>query len=158
MSYKNPLVFIISLFLFLSLFTVLFTTNLAIDSEQQFVLLAESFLKGQLDFVNIADDISDTAYFMGKYYWPLGPFPAVLLIPFVSVFKYFLQGFISFPLSLLNFWLLYKIARIHKIDVQKSLLLATFFIFGSVYTPLAALPASWYFSQTVAVSLIILAL
>lgn len=158
MSYKNPLVFIISLFLFLSLFTVLFCTNLAVDSEQQFVLLAESFLKGQLNFINIADDISDTAYFMGNYYWPLGPFPAVFLMPFVFIFKYFLQGFISFPLSLLNFWLLYKIARIHKIDIQKSLLLATFFIFGSIYTPLAALPASWYFSQTLAVTLIITAI
>lgn len=153
MSYKNPLVYIIPV-----LFIVLLTTNLAVYSEQQFVLLAESFLKGRLHFLNIENDISDTAYFMGKYYWPLGPFPAVLLIPFVFIFKQFLQGFIVFPLSLLNFYLLYKIAKVHKIDIEKSLLLATFFIFGSIYTPLATLPASWYFSQTLAVTLIIAAI
>lgn len=149
---KNPLTYIISF-----LFIVFFTTNIFVVTQQHFVLLARSFINGQLTIPPTDNNVSDLALFQGKYYWPLGPLPAILIMPFVPIFKYFLQGYIAFPLSLLNFYLLYKIARKFEHNHQKSLLLATFFVFGSVYTPLAALPASWYFAQTVACSFLIFA-
>lgn len=69
-----------------------------------------------------------------------------------------MQSYLSFPLTLINFFLLYKIARKLKLNTEKSLLAAIFFIFGSIYTPLALLPASWYFAQVVACSLLIYAI
>lgn len=153
MYYKSPLTYIVAL-----LFITLFVINFCITEEQQFVLLAKSFKEGSLAFVNIGEDISDTAYYNNQYFWPLGPFPAILILPFLFISDHFFQGFISFPISALNFFLLYKFARYLKVNHTKSLLLATFFIFGSIYTPLAALSASWYFSQVLACTLLILAL
>ena len=150
---KNPLTYIISF-----LFIVFFTTNIFIVTEQHFILLAKSYVSGQLTIPPTNNNVSDLALYKDKYYWPLGPFPAVIIVPFVAVFERFLQGYISFPLSVLNFYLLYKIARKFELSHQKSLLLATFFIFGSVYTPLAALPASWYFAQVIACSFLIFAI
>ncbi len=153
MYYKNPLTYLIPL-----LFIILFITNLAVVQEQQFTLLAQSFISHHLDIVNIGDDISDTAYFNGKYFWPLGPFPAIILLPFVIFYKDFPQSYISFPLSVLNFYLLFKIAKHFRVNTQKALLLATFFVFGSIYTPVAGIPGSWYFAQTVATTLTIVAI
>lgn len=153
MLHKNLLIYLVTLLLIILLFTSLF-----VDSEQHFVLLAKSFLEGSLSFTNGFQNISDLALFNEKYYWPLGPFPAILLIPFVYFFKNFQQGFISFPLTLLNFYLLFQIARKIGLDEKKSYLASIFFIFGSIYTPLALLPASWYFAQVVACTLLILAI
>ncbi len=151
MSYKNPLTYILLL-----LFTILLVLNLEVDSSQHFVFLARSFISGNLSTTSVPKNVSDFAYFNGKYYWPLGPFPAIILIPFVAVFKNFYQGFISFPLSIINFYFLTKIATVLGLDKKRSILLATFFIFGSIYFPLASLPGSWYFAQTVVCSILIL--
>jgi hypothetical protein len=152
MSYKNPLTYIVLL-----LFTILLFLNLEVYSSQHFVDLARSFASGSLSFTKIGTNISDYVLFQDKYYWPLGPFPAIILLPFVLVFKTFYQGFISFPLTIVNFYLLLKIARRLKVDEKKGMLLALFFTFGSIYFPLASLPGSWYFAQTVACTLLIAA-
>lgn len=150
---KNPLTYIIAF-----LFILFFTTNIFVQTEQHFVLLAKSFINSLLIIEPTNNNVSDLAFYQEKFFWPLGPLPAIILVPFVFIFERFLQGYISFPLSLLNFYLLYKIARKFNINHQKALILATFFIFGSVYTPLAALPASWYFAQVVACSFLIFAI
>lgn len=154
MSYKNPLTYIILL-----LFIILLFLNLEINLTQHFVDLARSLASGSLSFTNIKVDtnISDYVFFNGKYYWPLGPFPAIILLPFVLVFKTFYQGFISFPLTIVNFYLLLKIARALKVDEKRATILALFFTFGSIYFPLASLPGSWYFAQTVACTLLVIA-
>lgn len=154
MSYKNPLTYLIPL-----LFIILFALNLQIDpAGQQFVDLARSFLTGSLSFIHMGERIADYTLFDKKYYWPLGPFPAIFLIPFVLMFKTFYQNYISFPLNLINYYLLFQIARILGLNAKKSTLLTVFFIFGSIYFPVAALPASWYFAQTLACTLTILAI
>jgi hypothetical protein len=153
MNYKSPFIYIIIL-----LFFLLLSLNLQIDKGQHFVYLAKSFKVGSLSFANFGENFSDTAIYNNQYFWPLGPFPALLILPFLFISNHFFQGIIAFPLSALNFFLLYKFARYLKVSHTKSLLLSMFFIFGSIYTPLAALPASWYFSQLVACTLLILAL
>ncbi len=152
MSYKNHLTYIILL-----LFIILLFLNLEINLSQHFVDLARSFASGSLSFTKVDTNISDYVFFNGKYYWPLGPFPAIILLPFVLVFKMFYQAFISFPLTIVNFYLLLKIARALKVDGKRATLLALFFTFGSIYFPLASLPGSWYFAQTVACTLLVIA-
>lgn len=152
MYYKSPLTYIL-----VFLFILLLFSNLLISKEQQFVLLAKSFQVGKLSFVNL-ENISNASLYNNLYYWPLGPLPSVLILPFLYLSNHFYQGFLSFPLSILNFFLLYKLARFVNVEHKKSVLLATFFIFGSIYTPLAAIPGSWYFAQTVACTFLILAI
>lgn len=141
------------------LFIPFLVINLVINTDQQFVLLAHSFLKGNLDLDFAKSTTSDLSSYNGKYYFPLGPFPAILLLPFVFTFGVvFLQGIVQFPLNVLNFILVYKISRVLSVDKKKSALLAIFYIFGSVYTPVGAIPFSWYFAQVVATSLLLLAI
>lgn len=61
------------------LFAVVFGFNLTVSVDQQFSYLAESFLQGKTYFLASPAFGYDTVFFQGKYYWPLGPFPAVLL-------------------------------------------------------------------------------
>ncbi|OGD97978.1 hypothetical protein A3A49_02065, partial [Candidatus Curtissbacteria bacterium RIFCSPLOWO2_01_FULL_38_11b] len=130
-----------------------------INSEQQFVYLAYAFLKGSLSFTQLPPTLADLSFFDGKYFWPLGPFPALLLIPFVIFYKTnFLQGFIQLPLTLLNFYLVYQISKKLNLSSTKSYLLAIFYIFGSVYTPVAAISTSWLFAQVTVTSLLLLAI
>lgn len=143
------------IFLFFALFLYL---NLLIVTEQHYILLAASFLKGSLSFVDVPKNLSDLALYEGEYYWSHGPFPAILLMPGVFFFKNFLQGYIQFPLALINFFLVYKIAKILKLDAEKALLMSVFFIFGSIYTPVGSLPGSNHFAHVVAVSCLIGAL
>lgn len=153
------------------MFGMVLAYNISIKTNQQFIYLADSFIKGRLDFqpehidfLTVRKDNygliwTDTAEWLGKKYWPLGPLPAALLAPFVKIFGTdFLQGYVSFVLTLLNFWLLWKIAKKLNLPNSDSLWLAAFFIFGSAYLGVATFSVSWYFGQVVAVTLLLLAL
>lgn len=140
------------------LFVVLLFLNQLITTEQHFIVLAKSFLKGSFAIVDTLENVSDFAYFNGRYFWPLGPFPAIILMPFVYAIEHFPQGYIQFPLNVLNFLLVYKIANHLNLSKEKSLVLASFYIFGSIYTPIGALPGSWFFAQVLATTLLLLAL
>lgn len=116
--------------------------------ENQYVYLADSFLKGNLSLIQLPPTLIDFAYFRGQYYWPGGVLPAIFLMPFVAIFGTdFQEGFIKLPLTILNFWLVFKICRLRNLSPIKSLWLALFFIFGSVYIPVAAIPWSVYLAQ-----------
>src|SRR6266850_1026830 len=95
------------------LFAVVVCFNLTVSADQQFSYLAESFLQGKTYFLASSTFGHDTAFFQGKYYWPLGPFPAVLLLPFVLVFRsfslFFFQGYLQVFLVLGVFYLFFKI-------------------------------------------------
>ena len=68
---------------------VMFGSLLLVRHEQQYVRLAESFLSGNLHLlVELPEHLHDTALYGGRYYWPLGPFPAVLLMPVVLVCRW----------------------------------------------------------------------
>src|SRR3989344_2767126 len=61
--------------------------NLTYRAEgQHFVSLAQSFLQGRVDFSDVPLGTNDYADHNGKVFWPLGPLPAILLIPAVAVF------------------------------------------------------------------------
>ena len=56
--------------------------NAAVRTEQQFAFLAQSFLHGNLAFLEQPGaSWADTTPHNGSYYWPLGPLPAVALMP-----------------------------------------------------------------------------
>ena len=143
------------------LFTV-FISNMQPVHEQQFVFLAESFLKGELHFLEQPSPIigwGDTSPYKGNHYWPLGVFPAILLTPGVALFgKSFHQGYIAITFTVISAILLVKIARHYTKDKNKALFLCTTYIFGSAYIMVTMFPVSWYFAHVVATTLLLGAL
>src|SRR3990167_8544335 len=121
MSFKNPQTYVI-----FALFGISLILSSLVWTQQHFVLLARSFLEGSLAFTQVPQDISDLSFYSGKYYWPLGPFPAIIAMPFAYFFKYFIQGYISLPLTILNFYLLVKIAAKMGLDTKRKYLAAIF--------------------------------
>lgn len=151
---KKPITFLLPF-----LFILLFSANIAVKTDQQFIYLVQSFLNGTLYYSQLPPKLEDLSFFNNHFYWPLGLGPAILLTPFVYLFKTnFIQGYLQFPIVITSFILIYKIALKLNLSAKKSFWLSIFFIFGSVYTPVAAIPISWYFAQTIATFLILLAI
>jgi len=142
---------------------VLCGSLLLVRHEQQYVRLAESFLSGKLHLlVELPEHMHDTAFYGGRYYWPLGPFPAVLLMPFVAICRWigveFYQAYASVPLSLWTSWLIFRVASKCRRSKVESVWLVLAFCGASSYPSVAAISMSWPFAQVVAVHLLFLAL
>lgn len=144
--------------LFVSLlagFICIFVFNFSLWGEDQFIYLAKSFLEGKLYFTTSAGKINDTSFYHGHYFWPQGPFPAVLLLPFVAVLGLSMhQGYLQFFLTLFNFFLLYKISFRITGNVATALWISFGFIFGSVYFAVALIPWSSYFAHIITTALL----
>jgi len=144
------------------LFAVVVGFNLTVSADQQFSYLAESFLQGKTYLLAPSAFGFDTVFFQGKYYWPLGPFPAVLLLPFVLVFRFFsfffFQSYLHVFLVLGVFYLFFKIAKRIGYSPDDAAFLAFAFCFASAFLGVAIYSGSWYFAQVVAVFLMTLAL
>ncbi|OGD83381.1 hypothetical protein A2165_03520 [Candidatus Curtissbacteria bacterium RBG_13_40_7] len=154
------------LFYLLSLFFItFFSTNLfssyafIFGAYNDYVYLANSLIHGNLSLENLPYSLIDISIYKGRYFWPLGPFPSILITPFVFIFGLaFKEWILKFLLTILSFLIVIKISKAKKLSAAKSYALAFFFIFGSVYTPIAALAISSYFSQVVGCFCILLAI
>src|ERR1051325_1371699 len=129
--------------------------NLSVRTEQQFSLLAQSFLHGRLDFLEAPGGIwDDTTPHGDRHYWPLGPFPALLLMPFQflsGVFgKTFYQGYLQIFLVIAVLMLSFRIARRIGYDATDSAYSAFGFSFATAFLGVSVWPWSWYFAQVVA--------
>jgi uncharacterized membrane protein (UPF0136 family) len=132
---------------------------LAPSRSEQFLYLAKSFLDGHLYFTVFPGCWDDTAYYLGHHYWPLGPFPAVILMPFVWLFGWTMrQAYLQFMLNLLNLFLLYKIGRRITKNSESSWWLAFAYLFSTAYIFVALVPLPSYFAHVVATSCLLLAL
>ena len=128
--------------------------NLRLHSEQQFAFLARSFLHGDLAFQEAPGGIwDDTSPHAGRYYWPLGPLPAVVLMPFEFLASglgiFFQQGYLQPLLVFAVLAIVYRIARITGYEAKDSAYLAFGFTFATAFLGVAMWPWSWYFSQVI---------
>jgi len=148
------------LFLFLVGLSIVLFTNTRYWGHQQFSFLADSFLKGKLFFTDLSVvGTNDTSLFNGHYYWPLGFFPAILMVPFVLVFgRDVPQALVSISLVVGTIFLLYKIAKSFVKTSSLALFLSFSYIFSTAYIMVAILPVSWYFAHVVATFFIVLAI
>lgn len=162
----SKIAFLYCLLPVLLLLTIYFNLNYsAILPRDQFTDLAQSMMHGQLNFLPQFTTIqtSDMAEFSEKYYWPLGVFPALFILPFVTIGQITnlnipIQEISNFVLSLLIFYLCFSIARKYKFEKLDSIILAMAFCFGSMFLGILFLPVSWYFAQTVTVAFLFAAL
>lgn len=136
--------------------------NLAGRKGEHYTYLADAFLTGRLDFTAMPGSWIDSVYQDGKYYWPLGPFPAVVLMPFHVVGNAFgvqvFQGDIQIIITTGVFILAYVLAKKFRYSGPDALLLAFGFCFASVYGLVAMVSVSYYFAHAVGVFLLFWAL
>ena len=144
------------------LFAAVVCFNLTVHDNQQFSYLAQSFLHGKTYFLTSDPSPHDTVFFKGKFYWPLGPFPALLILPLVWLlglfnlfaFQSYLQIFLVFAI----YYLFFNIARRIGYSADDAGFLAFAFCFTSAFIGIAIYSGSWYFAQVVAVFLLTLSL
>ncbi len=159
-----------SLFFVFTFFLVLFLYfNMGlIKKEQQFSHLADSLSQGKIYlveqslFANPNKPEDDAVLRQGHYYWSEGLFPAIILIPFVFLFKLagyaFYQGYLQFFLVVAILFLCYKIClRIGYVHID-SLYLSLAFGAASMFLGVALVSWGWYYSQVVTVCLLFLAI
>ncbi len=125
------------------------------QKTQQFSLLAQSFDHLKLYFLKTIGGLGqDPVLYNHHVYWSEGPFPAILLMPFVEITKYvfgafFSQGYLSWLLSLGVIFFVYKISRRFGFNGEDSLLLGLGFALGSVFIGVSTVTSSWYFAQVI---------
>lgn len=146
------------------LFALVGYVNFSQTSGQHFTILAESFLENRLDLVRNDNQLGDLdiTFWDGRYYWHLGPFPSIVVLPAVWLFKNlgmeFYQGYAQLFVSLFVFFLTYKMAVIFGYKRNDAWALSFAFVFGSIYSFVAFYSQSWYFSQAVVTLLLLLSL
>ncbi len=130
--------------------------------EQQYSYLASSFLHGRLYFLESPGWWGDAVSFGGHYYWPLGPFPAIVLMPFVAFFSilggFFYQGYISFFITIATLLVWYTIIQAVGFSKKDARVGAFAFCFASSYLMIALWQWSWFLAHSIAVLLVSLAL
>lgn len=126
------------------------------NEYEHYTELATAFLHGKLYFEKMPALVNnqpwaDTTFWVGKYYWPLGIFPALVMVPFIVVFGSLVnQGTMNFIFNVLTYWLLYSLAKHYTKNELKSLFLAFAYVFASAYIYVSLLPFSWYYAHVVA--------
>lgn len=149
-------------------FSFLLALNFSNTAEQHFSYLSYSFLEGKLFFLEQSDilpppeSLNDVIPWDNHFYWHQGPLPAIILLPFSLIFKFFnsifYQGFLQFFLVILVFLVCQKIAIKLKYSKTDALYLAYAFCFASMFLGVAMVSWSWYYAQVVAVLLLLLAI
>lgn len=145
------------------LLSLITATNISIRwGDQQFSYLALSFLHGQLAFLAPPGSVTDLIVANQHLYWALGPFPAILLIPFVYVGSLtgmlFPQGYLQWVLVTITLFLIVRIAERLGFSRNDACYAAFAFVGASAMLDLALVPWSWYFAQIVTVTLVVYAL
>src|SRR3990170_179632 len=127
-------------------FILTFIFNISNSKPQQYSYLASSLIKGKTYFLEEPGGWHDTACYKDHSYWPLGIFPAIIIVPFEYFYnlftgKHFPESFIHFIFVSLIFYLIYKIAKKLAYSKGDSLLWAFAFCFASVFIGIAFIPS-----------------
>ena len=138
---------------------ITFYLNVRVHRAQHFTFLARSFLHGDLAFQSDpGNNWADTSPYAGRYYWPLGPLPAIILMPFeflASAFgAFFYQGYLQPLLVVAVLAIVFRIARVTGYGTEDSAYLAFGFAFATAFLGVAIWPWSWYFSQVITCALV----
>ncbi len=129
------------------------------DVGQHFTYLAESFLQGKPYFTNLPPIYhGDLAAWGGRLYWPLGPFPAVLMAPFVYLWQQwfsaeFYSNYLQTALTMCVAGVVFGVARRQLFSQLDSFYLALAWLY-SIFLAVAVIPSSYFFANLVAVTLL----
>jgi len=155
-------------FVVISIFLCVFIVSLQFDQwfniwgprpDDQFILLADSFLHGKLYYMNVPTYTHDMNLFNGQWFQSKPPFPIILIMPLVAIWgvKAFNINTFSLVLSALSavtvYLILYRLSQLGWIKLSHSgaIWLTALFEFGTVYWWLSITGTVGPFSQVVTV-------
>jgi len=128
-----------------------------VSSQGYYNYLADAFLHGQVHLQVIPPSVHDLSLFQGQYFLYWGPFPAVLLMPFVALWGVLFSDIVfTAVVGALNVgltaFLLRQANRQRMINLSEEQcgLLVLFFALGTVHTTLAPNGRVWFTGHTVA--------
>ncbi len=134
------------------LLTIIIFKNNFHSPYQHFSMQADSFISGRLD---IPEPSHDFVLKDGKYFWPQGPFPSIVLVPFQFMFgNNFNQSTMQIFLIILIATLTFKLAQSKGFNNENSFYLTTAFMIGTPLVGLIVDPRSWFFAQIVTTALL----
>ncbi len=120
------------------------------SSCQMFATQSNSFINGHLDIPFHAD----VTLANGKYYWPQGPFPSLILIPFQLFFGgQFDQSVMQPLLILLLSVVLFKLAKNKGFNNLNCFFLTYAFLFASIVIGIITEPCYSFFAHVVTMML-----
>ncbi len=118
----------------------------------------QHFTQQSVSFLNFRTDIPapdhDFVYKDGKYFWPEGPFPSVLMMPFIKIFgaNHFNQGPMQVYLIVALGYFLFRLSRLKKFNLEDSIFLILVFLLGSPNIWMILDSKSWFYAQVVAIT------
>ena len=136
--------------------------NIVTPSKSYFDELARAWLQGRLYLVN-PSDTHDLTLFNGQWYVANPPLVAILMVPLVRLFDDFNTVVYAAANGALNaallFLLLEWVARRGwtRLTSGGHLWLTAFFAFGTAHYYLSTIGRMWFMSQTITVTLLLLA-
>ena len=127
-------------------------------NKNAYALQAEAFLKGTLEVPD--EKYLDLAYYDGRVYVPLPPFPAVVLVPFVALFgRRVPSTAVAALLAILAFVLLDRLLRRTEVAGRdRAWILAGFFLGTGYWWCLLKTWEMWCFAQVVAIAMMALSM
>ena len=135
-----------------------FTTNGHPTQFNNFVLLADAFLNGQL---HLNHDLSwiELAYYDGKHFIVPPPVPAILMLPVVAITGLDTnQTLLSYLFGSINVSLAFLAAGYITRSLKVQIWTAVMFGFGTIHWWVAANGGVWMFSHTVSVTFLFIAI
>lgn len=148
---------------FLTLVFFVFSPPIVGVGDPQYLWLADSFLKGRLDLpgeVVAAIGRMDTVLRGGRFYWPLGPLPALLFAPAVAFFgpDMFIESYGHAFLAAAAFVGAFVLARRKGFGRTDAAWMAVAFTLGSVLVGILFMNGPWFFEDLLSCVLLLAAL
>lgn len=127
--------------------------------DDQFILLADSFLQGKIYFVNVPTYLHDLTFYNGHWFGAYPPFPILLITPLVAIWGVQAFNINTFAIVLealaavTMYLILTQLIELKWIKLSRSgaIWLTALFVFGTVFWWLSVLGTAGFFSQVVTV-------
>lgn len=122
--------------------------------------LASAFIRGSFDVGPLPENYADIIQVGGHVYLPMGPAPAMLLMPFVGVFgATFDEFWLALGLTAANVWLLNLVLKRIGVRVGETRrwLLALCFL-GTIYLSALTMGRSWFLAHLCTTLFLLLAI
>ena len=147
------------LIIFLTVFLVYSLSSTEETPYNYFTRLSQSFLNGKLYISENPSWLNELVPIDGKYYVVYPPMPAIILMPFVFLFKnHASQTLFSIFLGSINTILVYLLLKRLNFSKETSLLSTFFFAFGTNYWYLSTVGSAWFLAHITALFFLLLAL
>jgi hypothetical protein len=157
---KRFIIFLLLFFFSLYASYITFITSARFNNDNSLVLLANAFLTKHIALpINSELPLGDVSDYFHNFYLYFGPFPSIILMPFVKLFgKEFPQVLIGITSLILSFIASYKISRTVKFNITDSLWLSLFLVFSTVLLASGLINITAYQVEVISVPLLLFAI